>query len=82
MVNILEVWPSAFGAREPSELFRRLRGATIVRIGVPENGNLEGGGLALEYRDTPSSESKYIFLEFNELGMWERSLSKDVFSTS
>ena len=82
MIKILEVWPSAFGMQEPSDLFRRLRGATIVSIGVPENENLEGGGLALEYREASSSESKFVILEFNEAGMWESSLPKSVFSST
>lgn len=80
MVKILEVWPSAFGMQEPSELFRRLRGATIVRIGILENENLEGGGLAIEYCEASSTESKIAILEFNDAGMWESSLPKPVFS--
>jgi hypothetical protein len=46
-----------------------LSGATIIRVGSPEEDGIEGGGLAIDYRRPPREERRIIF-GFNERGMW------------
>jgi len=50
------------------EVFRRLQGAVILRIGSPADGDVEGGGLAIEYER--EGVAGLLILGFNELGMW------------
>src|SRR4051794_17237347 len=45
--------------------------AEIVRFGAaPNECNLEGGGLIIDYLPKGQSEPKRLVLAFNELGMW------------
>jgi hypothetical protein len=53
------------GARQ-----RRLAGATIRRIGSPEEKGIEGGGLILDYRRPGDHVVRRVVFGFTELGMW------------
>jgi hypothetical protein len=50
------------------ELFARLRGATIVKLGGTDQCGIEGGGLILDY--LIADEVRRIVFGFNENGMW------------
>ena len=45
-------------------------GAKIVKFGQPEEGDFEGGGLAIEFIPDGEIESKIVIFAFTELGMW------------
>jgi hypothetical protein len=48
-----------------------LIGATIQNFdSMPEDAELDGGGLIVEYCPAGESTSKTIIFSFNELGMW------------
>jgi hypothetical protein len=74
-LRIVEACPNGWHAPEGCEdVFRRLAGATILRIGSPDSepddGVIEGGGLVIDYR-LPSDPKNYrVVFAFNECGMW------------
>jgi hypothetical protein len=73
---VLPTWDHYLDRR--ADLFARLRGAEIIAIGAPysEDIEIEGGGLALDYRLRDGSTHRVI--GFNENGMWvehERAIS-------
>lgn len=51
-------------------LFKRLTGARILQIGSPDDGDLEGGGLVIDYVPEGATDRHRVVLAFNELGMW------------
>ena len=52
------------------ELFRRLAGATIIRMGGTGADGLEGGGLILDYCSAGSAQARRVVFAFNENAMW------------
>ncbi len=52
------------------DLFRRLRGATIVQIGSTDEDGIEGGGLIIDYRLSAAENVHRVVFAFNESGMW------------
>ena len=70
-LEVVTAFPdSLHGAIEDAEVFRRLAGAEIIRIGAPSKGDFEGGGLIIDYRLHGFAEIHRLILSFNELGMW------------
>lgn len=70
-MEVVGALPSAFHyPNGGEELFGRLAGADIVRIGSPPTGEVEGGGLILDYREKGSVEIRRAVFAFTELGMW------------
>jgi hypothetical protein len=51
-----------------------LIGAEIIGFGTIEN-KPERGGLAIDYRPSGSTNVKRLELSFNEIGMWQKSLT-------
>jgi hypothetical protein len=70
-LNIVEALPHSRYAPEGAEdLFRRLRGATIERIGgTDDDASIEGGGLVIDYVTAGGLGGRVVF-GFNENGMW------------
>lgn len=68
-LEITEALPSLFHGPDGAEdVFRRLRGAEIMRLGSTAAEGIEGGGLVLDYK---LSEQTYrLVFAFSELGMW------------
>ena len=52
------------------EIFRRLVGCKIIRIGSAADADLEGGGLIIDYSIANSALEHRLVFAFNELGMW------------
>lgn len=70
-LNIVEALPcSRSAATGAEELFKRLRGATIVRMGSTNEDGIEGGGLILDYRANGEAGTRRVVFAFNESGMW------------
>jgi hypothetical protein len=70
-LKIVEALPLSRFAPEGGEgLFRRLRGATIVRIGSTSEAGIEGGGLIIDYKAAGDDAEHRFVLAFNESGMW------------
>jgi hypothetical protein len=71
LLEIVEALPSSrFYPVGGEDELQRLSGATILRIGsFAENADLEGGGLAMDYRNG-GGETRRIVFAFNENGMW------------
>ncbi|MEF2549724.1 hypothetical protein VQ045_21780 [Aurantimonas sp. E1-2-R+4] len=68
--SVIEALPSSrFSPHGGKELFRCMRGATIVVIGSMAEEGLEGGGLIIDYR-LSSGMTERAVLAFNESGMW------------
>jgi hypothetical protein len=75
-MTVIEAAPSA--NHYPSgdeEAFKRLAGATIVRIGsspdaASPEAMLEGGGLFIDYKLPDSTATHRLVFGFNENGMW------------
>jgi hypothetical protein len=51
-------------------LFARMTGATIVRIGAPEEDGIEGGGLVIDYIPSGETSVYRVVFAFNDSGMW------------
>lgn len=69
-VPVIPAMPSPDGAGGEEQLFSRMAGATIVRIGAPAGSPLEGGGLVIDYRVSGEAELRRVAFAFNENGMW------------
>ena len=71
-IEILPYLPSYFGRGEEEDAakLQDLVGATIVRIGTPAKLDLDGGGLAIEYRRVGDEVNRVLLMGFNEIGMW------------
>src|SRR3954466_13637652 len=55
------------GAKYPPDII----GATIVSFGAaPQEADIEGGGLIIDYMPKGATEAKRLALGFNELEMW------------
>ena len=68
-LKVIEALPHYF--HPPSgddEVFRRLAGATILRLGTTQEGGIEGGGLILDYA-LKGAKHRLVF-GMSELGMW------------
>ena len=53
-----------------SELFDHMTGARILAIGGPAEGDIEGGGLVLDYVPAGADNPHRAVFAFNESGMW------------
>ena len=73
-IPVVPVLPESLHAAEGSdEIFVRLAGAKIIRIGapsIPVADRLEGGGLVIDYTLPGSAVEHRLVFAFNELGMW------------
>ncbi|MSP76029.1 MAG: hypothetical protein EXR12_07830 [Rhodospirillaceae bacterium] len=70
-LEVVAALPSAFHFPEGAEeLFKRLAGAEIIRIGAPPTKGIEGGGLIIDYRQKGASEYRRAVFAFTEIGMW------------
>jgi hypothetical protein len=70
-IQVVNRMPDVFG-RDSGERFPEdMIGATILRIGTPENSRkrLEGGGLVVDYLPAGASNGQRVVLSFTELGM-------------
>jgi len=68
-LEVIEALPDFFHSpRGKEEVFRRLAGAKIVRIGSTAEKGIEGGGLILDYE--LDGRIYRLVLAFTELGMW------------
>jgi len=75
-INFYPYLPEAI--RQPVEggdVFARLVGAEIIRIGTTDPGMFEGGGLIIDYCHT-GQMARRLVLAFSELGMWVESDSQ------
>jgi hypothetical protein len=70
-LDVVEALPTSLHAPAGGEdLFRRLRGAIIERIGSTGEAGIEGGGLVIDYRVVGDDIAHRVVFAFNELGMW------------
>lgn len=70
-LSVVNELPTSFPSQESEPFPDDLPGATIVRIGAPEDRRLiEGGGLVIDYQPSGSECVRRIVLGFNENGMW------------
>lgn len=70
-LKIIEALPLAMYRPEGGEeTLHRMRGATIRRIGGTDEGDLEGGGLLIDYVRPGEREEWRVVFAFNELGLW------------
>ena len=70
-LKIMEALPHALYQPEGGEvLLRRLRGATILRIGSTDQEGIEGGGLLIDYVPANGQQMRRVVFGFNDLGMW------------
>ena len=70
-LEIMEALPHALYQPESGEiLLRRMRGATIVRIGSTDEEGIEGGGLLIDYVPANGHQVRRAVFAFNELGLW------------
>lgn len=69
-LGVVPSMPSPNGGGGIDPLFSRLAGATIIRIGAPDRGTFDGGGLVIDYQTPGSFECHRAVLAFNENGMW------------
>jgi len=68
-LHVIEALPASSGAhRGEEQVFQRLRGSRISRIGAPSIGGIEGGGLVIDYVRN-GTHGRVVF-GFNENGMW------------
>jgi len=67
--KIIDRLPDSFDSGRGDEVPSDLAGATILCVGTVD-ADLEGGGLAIEYRPPGSDERRRVVFAFNELGMW------------
>jgi hypothetical protein len=67
---VIEALPGPDGPRGEEDLFESLAGATIIRVGMPSDIPLEGGGLVVDYRLAGETGSHRAIFAFNENGMW------------
>jgi hypothetical protein len=68
-LNVVEALPGYFhGPAGDEAVFRRLAGASIIRIGSTSDESIEGGGLILDY--AIGGEPYRLVFGFSELGMW------------
>ena len=67
----LKALPDIFGRHEkyPDDMI----GATIISIGTIPDGNIDGGGLIIDYRPSGSNATKRVVFAFCETGMWVES---------
>ena len=71
MLNVTGSLPQGSFQPEGGEaVLQRMIGATIVRIGAPDDADLDGGGLVIDYRPAGSTEVWRAVLAFHEAGMW------------
>lgn len=61
---------ASFYPEGDGETFERLTGARILAIGGAAEGDIEGGGLVLDYQPAASDEARRVVFGFNESGMW------------
>lgn len=52
------------------DVFKSMVGARIVRIGSTDEGDLEGGGLVVDFVPVGEKTAKRVVFSFNERGMW------------
>jgi hypothetical protein len=70
-LDIVEALPMGSYAPQGGEaILRAMAGARIVRIGSTDEGNLEGGGLIIDYVPADSEVTRRVIFSFNELGLW------------
>jgi hypothetical protein len=70
-LNIIEALPMGhFLPQGGEEVLREMSGATIVRIGSPDEGDLEGGGLIIDFRPAGEVKIRRVVFSFNERAMW------------
>jgi hypothetical protein len=68
-LTIMEALPDYLhGPSGGQDVFRRLAGAKIIRIGSTQEDGIEGGGLVLDY-ELDSAAYRLVF-GLSELGMW------------
>jgi hypothetical protein len=68
-LKIVEALPDFFAVPTARrDIFRRLAGAKIIRIGSTEGGQIEGGGLLLDYE--MNGKIHRLIFAFSEIGMW------------
>jgi hypothetical protein len=71
VLHIVRELPAVYTSHKGEPMPGDLIGATIVDIGTaPEEYNIEGGGLVVDYRKAQGTDVKRIVFAFNELGMW------------
>ncbi len=69
--NVIESLPQGPYRPEGGEpLLARLKGATIIRIGAPEDAEVDGGGFVIDYRPAGSAQDWRLVFGFHEGGMW------------
>lgn len=69
-LNLVEALPQGQFAPEGGEdVFRAMRGARIIRIGGTDEGDVEGGGLIIDYQPATGPAQRVVFA-FTELGMY------------
>ena len=71
-LDLVQALPAGpFFPQDGSDLCRKLVGATILGFGSPRNGNLEGGGLIIDFAlpSAPTENFRVVF-GFNSEGLW------------
>ena len=69
--KVMDALPSArFRPEGGEEALRRMQGATVIRVGALDEGELDGGGFVIDYRPKGSMQIWRLVLAFHEDGMW------------
>jgi hypothetical protein len=61
--------------REGEEVLKRLVGATIVRIGEPDEDRSSGPAIAIEYVPPGETVPQLVVFAVSEIGIWLEDLS-------
>jgi hypothetical protein len=70
-LDIIEALPMGSYAPQGGEAtLRAMAGARIVRIGSTDEGDLEGGGLIIDYLPAGGDGVRRVIFSFNERGLW------------
>ena len=70
-LRVFPLLPNYFHFEQGNPLPKGLVGSIIVRMGtIPASGEVEGGGLVIDYRRPGSKKTRRVVLAFNELAMW------------
>lgn len=70
-INVVTAFPSALHMPHGGEeIFSLMRGAKIVRIGAPDRGDFEGGGLVIDFIPSGNAQVRRAIFAFNDLSFW------------